>query len=489
MKKDAILTCENLCFSYETEEDAIFQNISLSVSRGEVVLLMGPSGCGKSTLAYCLGGLYPQYAGGLEGEILLEGEPLPSFGPAERSKKVSILFQNPDNQFCMNRVDQEVLFALENINYPGNLVERAQELLKKVGLEAYQTSKIQNLSGGMKQKLALCTALATGAEMLILDEPFANLDPASCCSMASMLRELNKEGITLFIVDHKLDWWKSFLSRVILMQSEGDLDENSIYPAELDNSRERFERLGLFYYDNQKESYLNGVRKPDVSEDAPIILTANDVSLYHDRKQCFMEHLTCSIPKGSVTALVGSCGSGKTTILHGMAGILKSRGQMKIKGKVGLVFQNPRFQFLKLTIEDEIMETLSMRDGKHANEAQLRKEMEEALRDFGLWEYRSHSPYAISQGQQRRLALLCMLLSKADLMLLDEPTYAQDEKATRFILSLLSKRITEGLTVIMATHDLGLARAISNQVFLIEHRNMRTLTEEELMDYERSYSV
>ena len=107
------------------------------------------------------------------------------------------------------------------------------------------------------------------------------------------------------------------------------------------------------------------------------------------------------------------------------------------------------------------METLAMREGKQADPESMKKETEEALKSFGLWEYKAHSPYAISQGQQRRLALLSMLLSKADIMLLDEPTYAQDEKSTKFILSLLAKRIKEGLTMILATHDLGLAQAIS----------------------------
>ena len=492
MKMDELLTCKNLCFSYSTEEDAVFQDISLSVKRGEVVLLMGPSGCGKSTLAYCLSGLYPQYSGVMNGEILFEGESLSSFGPAMRAKKVSILFQNPDNQFCMNRVDQEVLFALENINYEGDMAARTKELLEKVGLKDHQKSMIQKLSGGMKQKLALGTALATGAEMLILDEPFANLDPQSCSSLAHMLWQLNKEGLTLLIVDHKLDWWKPFFTRVVLMQKEGDLDAGSILPDKLGSSKKRFEELGVFYDDGCEDAYLDGVNKPEVSKDAEIILQAREVSLFHNDKKCFMEHLDFGIPKGSVTSLVGRCGSGKTTLLYGMAGILKHKGKMKIKGKVGLVFQNPRFQFLKLTIEDEILETLSMRDGKNADRAAMMKEMEEALQSFGLWEYRKHSPYEISQGQQRRLALLSMLLCKADIMLLDEPTYAQDEKSTRFILSLLTKRIEEGLTVIIATHDLMLARVISNQILLVNDRRIKPLSEDAMDDYmkgEDAYEV
>ena len=485
MKMDELLTCKDLSFSYSTEEEKVFQHLSLTVKRGEVVLLMGPSGCGKSTLAYCLSGLYPQYSGEMSGEILLEGESLSSFGAAGRSKRLSILFQNPDDQFCMSRVDQEVLFALENINYEGDMLARTQEILQKIGLEKEIHTQIQKLSGGMKQKLALGTALATGAHMLILDEPFANLDPASCKSLATMLQKVTAEGMTLFIVDHKLDWWKPFLSRVVLMQPEGDLDATSIYPAELKKSRERFAQLGLFYADETEGSYLDGISRPEVLKEVGEILQAKDVSLYHDRKHCFMEHLDFSMQKGSVTSLIGQCGSGKTTLLYGMAGILKRKGELQCNGKIGLVFQNPRFQFLKLTIEEEILETLTMRDGKTADPDAMHREMEEALRSFGLWEYREHSPYAISQGQQRRLALLSMLLCRADIMLLDEPTYAQDEKSTKFILSLLAKRIKEGLTVIIATHDLGLAQAISNQILLVEEHHIRSLTAEEMRVYRK----
>ena len=129
---EPVLSCKGLTFRYRSEDAPVFSNLSLTVSRGEAALLMGPSGCGKSTLAYCLAGLYPEYGGELEGEILLKGKPLSQFGPAARSQAVSILFQNPDNQFCMDRVDHEILFALENINYSGDLRARTRELLTMV---------------------------------------------------------------------------------------------------------------------------------------------------------------------------------------------------------------------------------------------------------------------------------------------------------------------------------------------------------------------
>ena len=150
---EPVLSCKGLTFRYRSEDAPVFSNLSLTVSRGEAVLLMGPSGCGKSTLAYCLAGLYPEYGGEMEGEILLKGKPLSQFGPAARSQAVSILFQNPDNQFCMDRVDHEILFALENINYSGDLRARTRELLTMVGLEQVETAPIYTLSGGTKQKL------------------------------------------------------------------------------------------------------------------------------------------------------------------------------------------------------------------------------------------------------------------------------------------------------------------------------------------------
>ena len=150
---EPLLVGRELTFRYGKQSAPIFSNLSLTVEEGETVLLMGPSGCGKSTLAYCLAGLYPEYAGELAGTVRLAGRPLESYGPAARARTVSILFQNPDNQFCMDRVDHEVLFALENINYPGDLRARMDELLELAGLRELAQTPIRTLSGGTKQKL------------------------------------------------------------------------------------------------------------------------------------------------------------------------------------------------------------------------------------------------------------------------------------------------------------------------------------------------
>ena len=564
-----LLVCQDLTFWYDQKENPVFSHISLSVSQGETVLLMGPSGCGKSTLAYCLAGLYPEYAGHMEGTVSLgqpemmsgaisglepgepaisglePGEPagripqdvrggstacfsapcgsaawipLASYGPAARARRLSILFQNPDNQFCMDRVDHEVMFALENRNYQGDIRARTRSLLAQVGLLDVEMSPIHTLSGGMKQKLALCTALATEAEMLILDEPFANLDPASCSSLASLLERLNRQGMTLLVVDHRPGWWRPFLSRVVFMEKEGDLDASGMTAQEFEKGRDAFVSRGLFY----DENWLEGIHPPccrtsqvQTPAGSSAMVEAEDLTIFHGKKP-FMEHLSFQIPRGRVTALVGACGSGKTTLLHALAGIGRYKGRLQVGGRAGLVFQNPRFQFLAQTVEEEILMTLETGNGgkgrvKPEPEAGERGQIkiqakagkkrqttsgadsipetsglsgkaDALLEEFGLLPYKKHSPYALSQGQQRRLALLSMLACDCPLMLLDEPTYAQDEQATRFILDLLKRRVAQGLTVVMATHDLALAAAFASRIFLVDQGRIREVEARELLE-------
>lgn len=463
---EPVLSCKGLTFRYRSEDAPVFSNLSLTVSRGEAALLMGPSGCGKSTLAYCLAGLYPEYGGELEGEILLKGKPLSQFGPAARSQAVSILFQNPDNQFCMDRVDHEILFALENINYSGDLRARTRELLTMVGLEQVETAPIYTLSGGTKQKLALATALATGADTLILDEPFANLDPGACGKLSALLEQLNRQGITLLIVDHRPNWWRGFLSRIVLMEQEGDLDQGSIPPQRLDEYREEFSRLGLFLDDQ----WLAGHSPAPVPQPPGLAAKAEGLILYHGKKP-FLRNLSFQLEKGSVTALIGGNGAGKTTLLTALAGAGRWKGNLWVQGKVGLVFQNPRFQFLTLTVENEVLVTLRAAEPQGEPEA-LKEKAAALLEEFGLLPWKKNSPYELSQGQQRRLALLSMLAGDRPLLLLDEPTYAQDERSTSFILSLLERRVSQGLTVLMATHDLALAKACANQILLLENGSL-----------------
>lgn len=472
-----LLSCRNLTFRYGAQAGPVFENLSFHVEQGEAVLFMGPSGCGKSTLAYCLAGLYPEYAGELEGEILIDDRPVSQIPPSKRAREISILFQNPDNQFCMGRADHEILFALENMNYDGDLQERMRELLHFSGLYAVGTAPIHTLSGGTKQKLALATSLATNARILVLDEPFANLDPAACVQLAGQLKELNRQGLTLLIVDHNPGYWRSFITRIALMDSQGTLVNENLLPDQLESHRELFARHGLFL-DNH---WLAGITPPAADPESPPIVRAKDLALKYE-KETVLDGLTFQLKRGSVTALIGQNGSGKTTLLCTLAGVGKYKGELTVDGRAGLVFQNPRFQFLTLTVLEEVLTTLRVID-PCTDAALLQKRAEELLDEFGLLPLKDVSPYSLSQGQQRRLALLSMLAGDRPLLLLDEPTYAQDERSTRKILKLLYQRVRQGLTAVIATHDLALAKAFANQILLLEDGRLTPMTSKDLDRY------
>ncbi len=478
------LEARGLTFSYGEGAEPVFSDLSLTVGRGEVVLVMGASGCGKSTLALCLAGLYPAYAGTAGGTVLAGGRPVAEMGPRERSREVSILFQNPDNQFCMDTVEREVLFALENVGYPGDMRARCRELLALVGLEGRERDRINRLSGGTKQKLALCTALACGARTLVLDEPFANLDPASCASVAAELRRLNAElGVTLLVVDHRAGWWLPFASRVVLMRASGSLDAASFAPSELAAHAGQMRAAGLFV----DEEWAAGYAPVPVAPDAPEAVRARGLSVGYGRGRAAARVLAgvdLTVARGSVCALVGECGSGKSTLLHAIAGACETSGELVVDASVGLVFQNPRLQFLALTVAEEVLVTLRAANPGVA-EQDLAGRVPALLEEFGLAGLGSRSPYEISQGQQRRLAMLAMLAGNAGVLLLDEPTYAQDERSTRRMLDMLMARVAAGLTVIVATHDLVLTRAIANQVLLVEGGRVRPLSAEEFETYAR----
>ena len=478
------IEARRLAFRYVEGADPVFSDLSLTVRQGEVVLVMGPSGCGKSTLAMCLAGLYPSYAGELEGTVLAGGRDVAQMGPRERSRELSILFQNPDNQFCMDTVEREVLFALENVGFEGDLRARCRELLALVGLEDRATEKIGRLSGGLKQKLALCTALACGARTLVLDEPFANLDPASCAAMSAELRRLNAEmGVTLLVVDHRAEWWLPFASRIVLMREEGSLDAVSFAAGEFAAHADELAAAGLFSGD----VWARGYAPAAVDEGAPLAVRARGLSAGYGRGRIatrVLEGVDLAVPRGSVLALVGACGSGKSTLLHAIAGACSVGGELAVEGRVGLVFQNPRLQFLALTVSEEVLVTLRAANPGIA-EDELAARVPALLGEFALDGLASRSPYELSQGQQRRLAMLSMLAGDADVLLLDEPTYAQDERSTRLMLDMLMGRVARGLTVVMATHDLVLARAIANEVLLVEGGRVRRLEPAELDTYDQ----
>ncbi|MCQ2436930.1 MAG: energy-coupling factor ABC transporter ATP-binding protein [Clostridia bacterium] len=484
---------EDVVFRFwEDGKRNILDHTSLTLEAGRVTVLMGSSGCGKSTLAAVASGLYPENGGYLErGDIRLFGRSLKEMDPAERAVWLSMLFQNPDLQFCMDTLRRELIFCLENICVPREEMDaRVRDAADKLGLTPLLDRKLTTLSGGEKQKAMLCCLYALGSRCILLDEPFANIDPASVKELVQLLASLKAEGRTVIAIDHRCDPWLPIADEIVILGKGGQTVARGITPETITDYRDVFEAEGLFYPDDAI---------PHISSDeaTSAAITFKDVSSPLGKPQkrflrpsptpdYLLAHVDAEFPVGRMTAVLGTSGCGKTTTFlsvlkqHPYEGEIRFEGNdlAKIKPKqlyrdIGIVFQNPANQFTTQNVLDEVKASLRVWNPAMA-ETECAEKAEQLLESYGLLAQKKYSPYMLSQGQQRRLAVLSVLSGEQRVLLLDEPTYGQDLRSTRSIMAHLRQKIDEeGLTVIFITHDRELAETWADRIYLFEDKTLK----------------
>lgn len=446
-----VLKCEDIVFKYrETSKENIIDGFTYSFNKGEIYLITGFSGCGKSTLANVIAGLYPSSKGILfKGEVRLFGKEISEYPPEKRAEYIMMMFQNADTQFCMDIVRDEIIFCLENIAFPVKKIDEVVEsVLKKIGIEYLKYRKISSLSGGEKQKLSLACILAVSPEIIILDEPFANVDYESSQEIVNILKNINREKeVTIIAVDHRISLWKD-IDYTLLHLGKGCsfVDKNiDKYLVDIIDEEEYRNNFSKRYKDFEERKDAVAVENLDISY----------------KKELILKDINLAIKEGGITSIIGKSGTGKTSLLKAIAGIYKiSHGNIKIFGtdikkikdkvfinNVGIVFQNPQNQFITYKVIDEIMFTMRNRYPKE-DEKLLVEKSENLLKEFELYKYRNFSPFSLSQGQQRKLAVLSMLGAGQKIILCDEPTYGQDNKTSIEIMEFLKRKaIEENITV------------------------------------------
>lgn len=504
-----LLHVNKLHLQFDTDRKDVLSNISFRQAEGESLLLLGPSGSGKSTLTFCLNGIYPRELDGkLSGDIHIEGRGTDDYQPGELSKHVGVVFQDPETQFCMLTVEDEVAFGLENIRYPaGEMEAKIEEVLSLVDMLQYKKTNIASLSGGQKQKLALACILALEPSLMILDEPTANLDPISTKELIKTIKDLKEKlGFGLIVIEHKLAGWTEICERCLLLNRNGEIFYDGPLRLALYHSKkqlieegiwlppitrlvlesfpdtryppltmEEFERSGEF------RGMLNKAKRNSAASEngAPVIMSANQLRWSRKtRQQEIIQNVSLDIKVREFIAIVGSNGSGKTSLSRILAGLQKpSSGSIQLKGRdfsgwrerelrktIGYVFQNPEHQFIAHTVFDEVAFGLKAVQG---DQQMIEEKVVEVLDRCDLLYLRDKHPFSLSQGQKRRLSVATMIVDDQPLLLLDEPTFGQDAHSNAELMGLLENRFMDGSTIVMVTHDMEIVDNYATRVLVM----------------------
>ncbi|WP_100333933.1 ABC transporter ATP-binding protein [Bacillus alkalisoli] len=461
-----MIKAKNIRLKYPGGE-RLFNDLSFTCDEGEKILLLGPSGCGKSTLLQVLSGLIPE---AIDVPMIAEELQLPeSWG---------YVFQDPDTQFCMPYVDEELAFVLENLAVPReNMDEKITELIQTVGLHLQSPhTKINELSGGMKQRLAIASVLAMEPDVLFLDEPTAMLDPQGTKELWETMKKIGQDK-TVIIVEHKLDYLLDFANRVVVFQEDGSILADGKTDVIFHDYKEKLKEFGIWYPGVWKEFAENN-SKPTVKPFQKDVLVSMDQLLGFRGKEEKIKVEQANIHKGEWITIVGENGAGKSTLLESIMGLLKTQGDCMIhsnnpnpQGGLAFVFQNPEFQFVTNSVSEEIAYTLKI---NKIAEDETKAIVEQFLREFHLKHVENNHPYSLSTGQKRRLSVASSVVHHPQVLLLDEPTFGQDSKNTFSMLKWLQELKEQGVSIVMVTHDEHIVDHFADTVWVVENGVLST---------------
>ncbi|NUU78086.1 ABC transporter ATP-binding protein [Paenibacillus xylanilyticus] len=478
----------NLRCKFPGEQDLVFQSLSLSVRKGEKVLLLGPSGSGKSTLLQILSGLIPRSV-----EIPMKCDEI------QVPTQSGIVFQDPDTQFCMSYTDEEIAFVLENRNIPREqMPDLIQQVLEQVGLSfEHHRVLIQSMSQGMKQRLAIASILAMEPDVLFLDEPTALLDDEGTTQVWNTVKQIARNK-TLIIVEHKISEVVDVVDRIIVLSPDGKIVADGPANQVFANERNMLREYGIWYPGVWEERGAGRMEEktpisekdltypPFVCVDAEkddskapgSLQPALELKQFTGwrGKRAAVQIDQAEVFHGDWVGIVGANGAGKSSLLLSLMNILKTTGHYRVEGqhpgktreladRIAFVFQNPEFQFVTNSVFDEVEFSLL---GGELTAEERRARTHDMLEQFGLGELSGRHPYQLSMGQKRRLSVASAMVRKQRILLLDEPTFGQDARNTFAMLAQLERLRREGTAIVMVTHDQEIVNRYCTKVWTVD---------------------
>ncbi|MBO4331395.1 MAG: ABC transporter ATP-binding protein, partial [Oscillospiraceae bacterium] len=477
----ALLRIKELTFYYPEHSEPVLNGVGLTVNKGDFTVLCGPSGCGKSTLLRQLKTIMAPH-GVRSGELLFEGRPLDELDQREQSSRIGFVQQSPDNQIVTDKVWHELAFGLESLGFDTPTIRRrVSEMASFFGIQTWFYKKVTELSGGQKQLLNLASVMVMQPELLILDEPTSQLDPIAASDFLATIGRINRElGTTVILTEHRLEDAFPMASSVAVMdrgrilctgtpsevgrelKNEGHsmflampapmriwaaADSGSECPVTVNQGREWLTRFA-------SEHPLEDIGEPKKhSYPEGNVISAKELWFKYEKDAPdVVKGLSLEVKKGEFLALLGGNGTGKTTSIKLISGLLTPyRGELEISGSVGVLPQNPQTLFVKKTVRDDLEEIFRSTGVKKDEIAARTAHIIKVCR---LEELLDRHPYDLSGGEQQRAALAKVLLREPDILLLDEPTKGLDAEFKQIFAEILRLLLRRGVTVLMVSHDI-----------------------------------
>lgn len=477
---DAI-TVQSLTFTYPGETEKALDDISLTIQSGAFAVLCGPSGCGKSTLLRQLKTVLTPH-GRRSGAIFVDGQPLDSMDQRTQSQRIGFVLQSPDNQIVTDKVWHELAFGLESLGCDTPVIRRrVAEMASFFGIQTWFYKDVTALSGGQKQLLNLASVMVMQPDVLILDEPTSQLDPIAASEFLSVLGKINRElGTTIVLTEHRLEEAFALATDVIVMehgrllcsgtpQQVGEKLQTMghrmflampaamrVWAAVADDAScpvtVRDGRQWLNQYAAQHAMQpLPEERVHEYPGDS--VLSIQDVWFrYEQNLPDVVKGFSLTVQQGEFVALLGGNGTGKTTSLKLLAGLIHpQRGMVKAAGTIAMLPQNPQTLFFKKTVLEDLKELFA--DWK-ISDTRKEERLSRVIRLCHLEPFLHRHPYDLSGGQQQRCALAKLLLLRPQILLLDEPTKSLDAAFKQELAMILQHLLRDGVTIVMVSHDI-----------------------------------
>ena len=496
--KTPVIEFKDFSFQYFSQAEPTLHDINLTIHKGEKILLVGPSGSGKSTLGHCLNGLIPfSYKGELKGSLKIMGRETKDLDIFQISKMVGTVLQDSDGQFVGLTVGEDVAFALENDCVDLNTMkETVQTVADIVDMGQLLKSSPFELSGGQKQRVSFAGVMVDNVDILLFDEPLANLDPATGKTAIDLIdRVWREQDKTVVIIEHRLeDVLYRDVDRIIVvsngrivadmapdeLMAAGTLPSLGIreplyvtalkyagIPVTPELHAGRLDTLDIESVREPLLAWNQAQEKKERPAQRPVILKADGLHFQYTKKRKILQDISFSIQEGEMVSIVGTNGAGKSTLAKLICGFVKEDqgrlyyGEEDMAGwtikerslKIGYVMQNPNQMICKPMIYDEVALGLRIRG---VPEEEIGPKVEKALKICGLLPFKKWPVSALSFGQKKRVTIASVLVLEPQILILDEPTAGQDYHHYTEIMEFLKSLNSQGVTILMITHDMHL---------------------------------